>query len=333
MDTPVQNSAVKKRRYLEFERPLEELDQQIDRLKNLKVQGAVDVSSEIKTLEKKSEDLLTHIFANLNPYQIVQLSRHPDRPSCLDYLSMIFDEFIELHGDRNFMEDASIVGAMAKLQGQTVMVIGHQKGKSTQENQIRNFGMPRPEGYRKALRLMKLAERWKLPIITFIDTPGAYPGIDAEERGQAQAIAENILTMTDLSVPIISVILGEGGSGGALAIAVSDRMLMLEFSIYSVISPEGCAAITWKDGSFASKAAEELQVTSKDIVKAKVADRAIQEPLGGAHRDPLLMANRLKEALIKELQSLKALKSEDLISKRYDRYRHLGAFEGAASSP
>ena len=333
MDTSIQNSVTKKRRYLEFERPLEELDQQIDRLKNLKVQGAVDVSSEIKALEKKSENLLTDIFSKLTPYQIVQLSRHPDRPSCLDYLSMIFDEFVELHGDRNFMEDASVVGAMARLNGQTVMVIGHQKGRSTQENQIRNFGMPRPEGYRKALRLMKLAERWKLPILTFIDTPGAYPGIDAEERGQAQAIAENILTMTDLSVPIVSVILGEGGSGGALAIAVADRMLMLEFSIYSVISPEGCAAITWKDGSFASTAAEALQMTSKDIVKAKVADRIIEEPLGGAHRDPLLMANRLKEALVAELQSLQNLKSEELVSNRYHRYRKLGTFEGELTAP
>jgi acetyl-CoA carboxylase carboxyl transferase subunit alpha len=331
-ETSLHTGPAKKRRYLQFELPLEELDRQIDQLKNLKLQGQVDVSSEIKTLEKKSESLLKSIFSALSPYQIVQLSRHPDRPSCLDYLSMIFDDFVELHGDRNFMEDASIIGALATLQGQTVMVIGHQKGKSTQENQLRNFGMPRPEGYRKALRLMKLAERWNIPLITFVDTPGAYPGIDAEERGQAQAIAENILTMTDLNVPIITIILGEGGSGGALAVAVADRLIMLEFSIYSVISPEGCAAITWKDGSFASRAAEALQLTSKEIVKSKVADRWIEEPLGGAHRDPLSMALRLKDELLKELKILRALQPKDLVSKRYDRYRRIGAYEEKSSS-
>lgn len=320
------SQSIRKRRYLEFERPLQELDGQIDQLKNLKLQGQVDVSQEIKALEKKSSDLLGSLFSSLSPYQIVQLARHPDRPTALDYSSIIFDDFFELSGDRKFMEDKAIVGGLASMDGIPVIFIAQQKGKSTQENQMRNFGMPRPEGYRKALRLMQLAEQWKIPLVTFIDTPGAFPGLEAEERGQAEAIASNILLMTDLKAPIVSVILGEGGSGGALAIAVSDCLLMMQYSIYSVISPEGCAAITWKDGAFAPRAAEALQLTSADIVKSKVADEIISEPLGGAHRDPLATGLALKSALKSKLLSLKSRSMEDLISQRYSRYRKLGPY-------
>lgn len=319
-------STSKKRRYLEFERPLSDLDAQILQLKNLRLQNGVDVTQEIKTLVEKSESLLTSIFAQLTPYQVVQISRHPDRPSTLEYIEMIFEDFIEMHGDRTFMEDRSVVGGLATLNQKTVMIIGHQKGRTTQENMLRNFGMPRPEGYRKALRLMEIAERWQIPVITFIDTPGAYPGIEAEERGQAEAIAENILKLTDLSVPIVSIVIGEGGSGGALAIAVCDKLLMLEHSIYSVISPEGCAAITWKDGSFAARAAEALQLTAPEIVKAKVADRVVKEPLGGAHRDPMTTAQRIKEAILEELVALKKQSREVLIKNRYERYRKMGSF-------
>jgi acetyl-CoA carboxylase carboxyl transferase subunit alpha len=317
----------RKRRYLEFERPLQDLDSQVEQLKNLKLQGQVDVSAEIKALEKKSEELLKSIFTSLTPYEVVQLARHPDRPTALEYIEIIFSDFFELCGDRNFMEDKSIVGGLASLGDLPVMVVAHQKGRTTQENMLRNFGMPRPEGYRKALRLMKLAEQWKIPLITLVDTPGAYPGIEAEERGQAEAIAENILCMTDLKVPIVTVILGEGGSGGALAIAVSDRLLMMQYSIYSVISPEGCAAITWKDGSFASKAAEALQLTASDIVKTKVADAWIPEPLGGAHRDPLSTGLSIKDSLIRELSDLQKFSDVDLVQRRYNRFRNLGRFQ------
>ncbi len=316
--------APKKKRYLEFELPLQELDLQIAQMKSLKLQGSVDVSAEIKTLEEKSQLLLKEIFSNLTPYQVVQMARHPDRPSALDYIDLICEDFVPLHGDRAFMEDRSIVGGLAQLDGQSVMIVGHQKGRSTQENMQRNFGMPKPEGYRKALRFMKLAERFHLPIITFIDTPGAYPGLEAEERGQAIAIAENVMEMTALNTPILSVVLGEGGSGGALAIAVADRLFMLEYTIYSVISPEGCAAITWKNASFASRAAEALKLTAPEVVQHRVADGLIEEPLGGAHRDPMGAAEALKETLIKNLRDLKSKPIENLISQRYERYRDLG---------
>ncbi|MDB5037308.1 MAG: acetyl-CoA carboxylase carboxyl transferase subunit alpha [Bacteriovoracaceae bacterium] len=322
----------KKRRYLEFERPLQDLDNQVEQLKNLKLQGQVDVSLEIKALEKKSDELLKTLFDHLTPYQIVQLARHPDRPSALDHIDTIFDDFTELSGDRAFMEDKSIVGGLASLDGIPVMLIGHQKGKTTQENVVRNFGMPKPEGYRKALRLMSLAEQWKIPLITFIDTPGAYPGIEAEERGQAEAIAKNILVMTDLKTPILSIVLGEGGSGGALAIAVADRLLMMQYSIYSVISPEGCAAITWKDGSFASKAAEALQLTAADLVKSGIADLVVPEPLGGAHRDPLSSALGLKAALLKELKNLQTFSQPDLLTNRYSRFRDMGPYRESPKS-
>jgi len=309
----------KRRRYLEFEKPLQDLDAQIQQLKNLRLQGSVDVSSEIRALEAKSGELLESVCNSLTPYQIVQLARHPDRPT-----QFLFQDFVEFHGDRTFMDDSSIVGGIGGLDGVSCMILAHQKGRSTQENMQRNFGMPRPEGYRKAMRLMELAERFRLPLICLIDTPGAYPGIEAEERGQAQAIAESILKLTDLKTPIISVILGEGGSGGALALAVADKLLMLQYSIYSVISPEGCAAITWKDGAYASQAAEALRLTAKEILKAKVADRIVPEPLGGAHRDVYHAATQLKSAIQEELKSLSNQRLEDLIQKRFEKFRVLG---------
>ncbi len=319
--------STKKRRYLDFERPLQDLDSQIEQLKNLKLQGELSVLNEIKSLEQKSHELLQTLFTQLTPYQIVQLARHPDRPTFLDYVDIVFDDFFEMSGDRAFMDDKSIVGGLASLSNQPVMVVGHQKGRNTQDNVVRNFGMPKPEGYRKALRLMKLAEQWRIPLITFIDTPGAFPGIEAEERGQAEAIARNIIEMTDLKTPILSVILGEGGSGGALAIAVADKLLMMQYSIYSVISPEGCAAITWKDGSYASRAAECLQLTAEKILQNKVADRIISEPLGGAHRDPLVAGLKLKEALETELKELKQSRTGELCNLRYAKYRQFGHFE------
>lgn len=317
-----------KRRYLEFEQPLAELDAQIEHLKHFKLQGQVDVTSEIRALEAKSCTLLKSIFSSLTPYQIVQLSRHVNRPSTLHYIDFLFDDFIELQGDRTFLEDPAMVGGLASFEGQTIMVIGHRKGRNVQENMMRNFGMPRPEGYRKAYRLMKLAERWKLPLITFIDTPGAYPGIDAEERGQAVAIAENIILMTHLKIPILSVILGEGGSGGALAIGVADRLLMFQYSTYSVISPEGCAAITWKDGSYAPQAAEALCLTSDEILKTKVTDRVISEPLGGTHRDPWEASRLLATTLKEELENIMKIPIDQLLQKRYERYRSLGHYRG-----
>ena len=322
------------RRYLDFEEPLVEFDIQIAKLKQLPLQGRVDVSNEIKALEQKAGALLNSIFSNLTAYQVVQLSRHPNRPTTLDYIEFIFHDFVELRGDRVFMDDPAIVGGLASFGSQSVMVIGNQKGRNTQENMLRNFGMSKPEGYRKAHRLMRLAERWKLPVITLIDTPGAYPGIDAEERGQAVAIAENILLMTSLEVPILSVILGEGGSGGALAIGVADRLLMMQYATYSVISPEGCAAITWKDGKFASQAAEALKLTAKELVKMKIVDEVLEEPLGGAHRDSHFSAQKLKLTLEKELTSLIRQPISTLLKTRYQRYRNFGfaPSQGAAQS-
>lgn len=318
--------AQRKRRYLDFERPLQELDDQIQKLKTLSHQAEFDVAQEIVALEAKSEEFLKSLFSNLTSYQVVQLARHPDRPTALDYIGMLFEDFVELCGDRSFAEDKAIVGGLADFDGQTVMILGHQKGRNTAENKQRNFGMPKPEGYRKAFRLMSLAERWRLPVISFIDTPGAYPGIEAEERGQAQAIAENILLMTHLETPILSVIIGEGGSGGALALSVPDRLLMLEHSIYSVISPEGCAAITWKDPSRISTAAEALRLTSDQILKNGIAQRLVTEPLGGAHRNPFLAGQLLKMALKEELQQLVTLPTSELLKKRYDLYRGFGLY-------
>ncbi len=319
-------SPSKKKRYLDFESPLQELDHQISQLKGLKLQGQVDVSREIHALEAKAADFLKTTYESLKPYQVVQLSRHPDRPTALDYIEMMFDDFIPLQGDRSFMDDKALVCGLASLKGRAVAVIGHQKGRSTQENMQRNFGMPKPEGYRKAFRIMKLAERFNLPLITLVDTPGAYPGIEAEERGQAVAIAENIMLMTSLRVPILSVILGEGGSGGALAVAVCDRLLMFQYTTYSVISPEGCASIIWKDAAFASKAAEALKITAQEIQKIGIADEIVPEPLGGAHRDPLSAGGALAVALDKRLAELSQVPIDDLLKQRYDRYRKIGAY-------
>lgn len=321
----------KKRRYLEFEKPLQELDEQIQKLKSLNQSAAgVNVTQEVQSLEKQADLLLKRLMESLTPYQVVQLARHPDRPTALDYIGMITEDFVELCGDRAFADDKSIIGGLGRLGTRTVMFVAHQKGRSTAENQQRNFGMPRPEGYRKALRLMKLSERWKLPIICLIDTPGAYPGIDAEERGQAEAIARNILEMTDMSVPIVGAIIGEGGSGGALAIAVCDRLLMMKYSIYSVISPEGCAAITWKNGSLAAQAAEALKLTAADALRLGVAHRLIEEPLGGCHRDAYLSAQNLKTALVEEMEKLVAVPESQLIESRYRQFRNLGSFERAS---
>jgi len=329
---PIRRRVEKRRRYLEFEKNLASLDQEIERLKGLKLEGNVDISSEIRRLESKAQSLLSETCEALTPYQKVQISRHPDRPSFLDYVGMIFEDFIELRGDRKFRDDPAIVGGLARFEGESLMILGHQKGRNTQENVIRNFGMPRPEGYRKALRLMELAERWKLPIITFVDTPGAYPGLDAEERGQSEAIAQNILRMSSLKTQILTVILGEGGSGGALAIAVCDRLLMMKYSIYSVISPEGCAAITWKDGAYTEAAAEALKLTADDLFKAGLADHLVPEPLGGAHRDPIHAAQSLRKSIKESLASLAKKKGPKLCNERYERYRSIGKFTQGESA-
>lgn len=312
---------VKKRRYLAFEEKLSELDDQIEKLKSLKIQEDVDFSSDIRQLDEKRQQILKSITTDLEPYQKVQISRHPDRPGFLQYADFVFDDFIEMKGDRLFSEDASIVGGIGSLDGTSVVVVAHQKGKSTEENMHRNFGMPRPEGYRKALRLMELAERWRLPVISFIDTPGAYPGIEAEERGQAEAIARNILKMTGLKVPILTIVIGEGGSGGALAMAVADRVLMLEYSVYSVISPEGCAAITWKDPAFMKEAASALKLTSSHLKELGIADEIIPESLGGAHRDPLSTAMSIRGALSDSLEQLQKMPIQKVLESRFGRYR------------
>ena len=313
---------------LEFERPLLQLEKKIDELKTLSSSGAVDMTAEIGRLEKKARRLQEEIFSDLTRWQIVQLSRHNARPYFSDYIAHSFTDFCELAGDRLFAEDPSIVGGFARLDGEPVMVLGHQKGRSTKENMLRNFGMPRPEGYRKARRLMELAARFKRPIFTFVDTPGAYPGIGAEERGQAEAIAKNLEVMAGLEVPIISTVIGEGGSGGALAIGVGNRVLMLEFSIYSVISPEGCASILFRDASRADKAAEALKLTARDLFKLGIIDEVIPEPRGGAHRDPTTTADSVGATLRKHLGELKKLSPKELIDDRYAKFRSLGAFLG-----
>ncbi len=313
---------------LEFERPLIELEKKIDELKLLSKSGSVDMTSEIGRLEKKAKKLQEEIFSELTRWQIVQLSRHNSRPYFLDYVNSLFTDFCELAGDRLFGEDPSIVGGFARFNGEPVLVMGHQKGRSTKENMLRNFGIPRPEGYRKSRRLMELAARFKRPIFTFVDTPGAYPGIGAEERGQAEAIAVNLEVMAGLPVPVISTVIGEGGSGGALAIGVGNRVLMLEHSIYSVISPEGCASILFRDATRADKAAEALKVTAPDLLALKVIDEVVPEPQGGAHRDHAEMAKRLGVVLRKHLDSLKKLSPDQLVSDRYAKFRALGVFSG-----
>jgi acetyl-CoA carboxylase carboxyl transferase subunit alpha len=317
--------------FLEFEQPVAELEAKIDQLRYVQEDSAIDISAEIAKLEAKSQGLTKDIYAKLNSWQIAQVSRHPQRPYTFDYIEHIFTDFQELHGDRAFADDQAIVGGLARLNGQACMVIGHQKGRDTKEKIQRNFGMPRPEGYRKALRLMKLAERFHLPIFTFIDTPGAFPGIDAEERGQSEAIGRNLYEMTELKVPIIATIIGEGGSGGALAIAVADVMLMLQYSVYSVISPEGCASILWKNSQKADEAAEIMGITASKLKAHGLVDRIINEPLGGAHRDYKEMAANLKKALQESLKQLTDLTTRQLTERRYERLMSYGRFKESAA--
>jgi acetyl-CoA carboxylase carboxyl transferase subunit alpha len=317
--------------YLEFEKPIEELELKIEELKRLSDGKDIDITAEIKRLEKKAKDLRSDIFNNLSRWQKTQLARHPDRPYTLDYISMIAEDFVELHGDRMFADDPAIVGGLGKINGTSVMLIGHQKGRGVKERIKRNFGQPHPEGYRKALRLMKLAEKFKKIIVTFIDTPGAYPGIGAEERGQAEAIARNLMEMSRLRTPIISIVIGEGGSGGAIAIGVADRLYMLEHSVYSVISPEGCASILWrKNGDLKtedfSRAADALKLTAQDLLGFKVIHDIIPEPLGGAHRDPEGAAKNIKDTISKAIEELKTKMPGKLIEERYRRLRKIGAF-------
>jgi acetyl-CoA carboxylase carboxyl transferase subunit alpha len=310
--------------FLPFEQPIAELEAKIEELRKLGNDAELNVSEEIRRLEQKSIELTQSVVSSLSAWQVVQLARHPQRPYFLDYVDKIFTEFDELHGDRQFSDDESIVGGLAYLAEQAVMVIGQQKGRGTTEKVQRNFGMPKPEGYRKALRLMELAERFKLPILTFIDTPGAYPGIAAEERNQSGAIATNLQVMSQLKVPIISTVIGEGGSGGALAIGVSDRVLMLQYSVYSVISPEGCASILWKSAEKASEAATSMAMTADRLLELQLVDQVIEEPLGGAHRDPDTMVNRLKTELVKQCEQLRNYSTETLLEQRYKKLLSVG---------
>jgi acetyl-CoA carboxylase carboxyl transferase subunit alpha len=321
------NTTPVKQTFLDFEQPVAELEAKIEELRFVQSDSAVDISDEIERLKSKTESQLKDIFSKLTPWQISQVARHPQRPYTLDYISAIFTDFYELHGDRSFADDPAIVGGIARLNGQSVMVIGHQKGRDLKERTFRNFGMPRPEGYRKALRLMELAEKFKIPVITLIDTPGAYPGIGAEERGQSEAIGRNLLVMAGLKVPIVSVIIGEGGSGGALAIAVGDVLLMLQYSTYSVISPEGCASILWKSADKAPEAAETLGITAARLKTLGLVDKVVTEPLGGAHRDPVQTADNLKKAIVESLRSFQDLDTDTLIAQRHARIRALGKFK------
>jgi acetyl-CoA carboxylase carboxyl transferase subunit alpha len=311
---------------LEFEKPLLELERQIEDLKRLGDERQIDIEGELTGLQTKLETMRAEIYKNLTPIQRVMVARHPRRPYTLDYLSSIFTDFIELHGDRLFRDDPAIVGGWARLSGVSVMVIGHQKGRDTKENLKRNFGMPHPEGYRKALRLMEMAAKFGAPVITLIDTPGAYPGLGAEERGQSEALARNLIEMAALETPIITCVIGEGGSGGALALGLADRVLMLENSVYSVISPEGCAAILWKDATQRERAAEALKLTADDLLRLKVIDEVIAEPVGGAHLDPDATGEALREALIRHLADLKKLKPEKLVRRRADKFYAMGAY-------
>ncbi|GBD31460.1 MAG: acetyl-coenzyme A carboxylase carboxyl transferase subunit alpha [Gemmatimonadales bacterium] len=312
--------------HLDFEKPLEELQRQIDRLRQLASERQLDVEREIAPLERKLAELKREIYANLTPMQRVLVARHPRRPYTLDYIDRAFSDFVELKGDRLYRDDPAIVGGWARLDGRPVMVIGHQKGRDTKENLRRNFGMPHPEGYRKALRLMHLAERFRAPVITLIDTPGAYPGLGAEERGQAEAIARNLEHMAALRTPIVAAVIGEGGSGGALALGLADRVLMMENAIYSVISPEGCAAILWKDAGQKERAAEALKLTARDLYSLGVVDEIVREPLGGAHSDPEGAARALGEALKGALKSLEGIAPEELIKLRAEKYLRMGRY-------
>ncbi|MHB1075094.1 acetyl-CoA carboxylase carboxyltransferase subunit alpha [Thiobacillus sp.] len=313
--------------FLDFEQPIAELEAKIEELRFVQDDSALDISEEIRRLQKKSQTLTKDIYAKLNAWQVSQVARHPQRPYTLDYVQGLFTDFVELHGDRAYADDAAIVGGMARFNGEPVMVIGHQKGRDTKEKIVRNFGMPRPEGYRKALRLMRLAEKFSLPIFTFIDTPGAYPGIGAEERGQSEAIARNLYVMAELRTPIVCTIVGEGGSGGALAIGVGDRMLILQYSTYSVISPEGCASILWKSADKASVAAETLGITADRLKANGLVDRVVEEPLGGAQRDWDAMFQAMRRALTDTLAELRKQPLDALLDTRYQRLRAYGSFK------
>ncbi len=312
--------------FLEFEQPIAELEAKIEELRNVGSDNEININEEIGRLESKCSGMLESIFSSLTAWQISQLARHPLRPYTLDYIERIFTDFEELHGDRAYADDAAIVGGIAHLDGRPVMVIGQQKGRDTKEKVRRNFGMPRPEGYRKALRLMEMAERFKMPLLTFIDTPGAYPGVGAEERGQSEAIARNLMVMSTLRTPVICTVIGEGGSGGALAIGVGDRILMLQYSTYSVISPEGCASILWKSAEKASEAAEAMGITSGRLKELGLIDRIVNEPLGGAHRNLDEITRSLKSALLSSLAELDAQSNEDLLANRYNKFMQFGNF-------
>lgn len=315
-----------KRPLLAFEKPLVELYEKLEKLQEMSDSGKFDMTEEIKHMEKRIEAVRQQLYTSLNPSQVVQVARFIQRPTALDYFGLMFDDFVELHGDRNFGDDPAMVTGIATLDGRSIIVMGQQKGHSTKENLARNFGTAHPEGYRKALRLMRLAERYNKPIISLVDTPGAYPGIGAEERGQAEAIAKNLREMAELTVPFVSVITGEGGSGGALGIGMGNKVLMLEFAIYSVISPEGCASILFRDAKRANEAAVAMKITAKDMLELGIIDEIVKEPLGAAHQDPKLAAKYLKSAIIKNLNPLLSLTARELIADRYNKYRKMGIF-------
>ncbi len=314
-------------KYWDFEKPIEELENKIKELRDFSQTKKVDLSPEVKKLESKLSGLKKEIYSNLTPWQKIQISRHPQRPTTLDYIDLIFTDFIELHGDRLFGDDKALICGLATLEGRKVALFGHQKGKETKENIVRNFGCAHPEGYRKAMRIMQLAERFSLPIVCFVDTPGAYPGIGAEERGQALAIAENIRDMFQLKTPVIVTVIGEGGSGGALGIGVGDRVMIMQYAYYSVISPEGCAAILWKDYKMAPEAAKALKLTAEDLLQLGIVDEVIPEPEGGAHRDRRAAAAVLKKALLRRLDELRAVPADELLTGRYEKFRALGVFK------
>lgn len=312
--------------FLDFEQPIAELEAKIDELRFVGDDSEVNISEEIERLKSKSDSLTRSIFSNLSPWQVAQLARHPQRPHTLDYIAEISPDFQELHGDRMFSDDPAIVGGLGRLDGISVVIIGHQKGRNTKSRVRRNYGMPKPEGYRKALRLMLLAEKFQVPVVTLIDTPGAYPGVGAEERGQSQAIARNLFVMSQLRTPIVTAVIGEGGSGGALAVGLCDSLIMFEYSVYSVISPEGCAAILWKSADKAEDAAESMGITSDRLQNLGLVDEVLKEPLGGAHRAPAAMAETLKNAIIANLQRLDALDADDLVAQRQARLKSYGKF-------
>jgi acetyl-CoA carboxylase carboxyl transferase subunit alpha len=315
--------------FLDFEQPIAELENRIEELRYVQDDSALDISQEIERLGKKSQALTKEIYAKLTPWQVAQVARHPQRPYTLDYVQMLFSGFEELHGDRVYADDPSIVGGLARFDGESCVVIGHQKGRDTKEKIVRNFGMPRPEGYRKALRLMTLAEKFSLPVFTFVDTPGAYPGIDAEERGQSEAIGRNLFVMAQLKTPVVVTIIGEGGSGGALAIAIGDIVMMMQYATYSVISPEGCASILWKSAEKAPEAAESLGITASRLKTLGLVDRIVNEPLGGAHRDPQAAAAALKKALVEALRQVQEKKPKQLVEERLERLMGYGRFKEA----